>query len=142
MRGAGGEAAEVVCVVETPGGDSVALVEVSENLLLTPYHPLRSEHGEWVFPVHLKDARTFSADVLYSFVVRGSPAVQFGGVAVSALGHMMTEGAAGHPYFGTQRVLHDLAKSPGFSAGRVRLQQGWDLRDPDTGLVAGSTAFE
>jgi len=145
LQGLDGETAEVVCVVETPGATTTTaarLVQISEGLLLTPYHPVKMG-GAWVFPADVGKAVEAEADRLYCFVVRGSAAVAFGDdVAVAALGHGIAEGAAGHPYFGTSRVLDDLSEAPGFAEGRVFLEAGWDLRNPETGLVEGSSALE
>jgi hypothetical protein len=142
LKGLDGETAEVLCVVETPGGAAVKMVAMSDALLLTPHHPVRKGDDAWAFPADVGESIDLEADRLYSFVVHGSTAVSFGGIAVVALGHGIAEGVAAHPYFGTSRVLRDLEKAPGFANGRVSLASGWDLRHPETGLVEGSSALE
>ena len=141
VRGLDGETAEILCVVETPGGEAVKMVQMSDALLITPHHPVKKGDA-WAFPSAFEEPSDHVAERLYSFVVRGSTAVSFGGVAVVSLGHGITEGVAAHPYFGTSRVLRDLGKAPGFAKGRVCLPSGWDLRHAETGLVEGSSALE
>jgi len=43
------------------------------------------------------------------------------GVELILLGHNYEEGILKHEYFGTQRVLNDLKKLPGFNEGLVHL---------------------
>lgn len=132
----GGEA-EVVCVVRTRCvGGRAWLVELPGGTRLTPYHPVYVD-GAWRFPAHLGSAREFDCQAIYSFVLRGAPDLVVGGVPCVALGHGVQEGAAKHPYYGTSKVLEDIAKMHGFFAGVVELDACCAVRDPDTGLVVG-----
>mmetsp|Transcript_115948 Transcript_115948/g.322893 ORF Transcript_115948/g.322893 Transcript_115948/m.322893 type:complete len:660 (-) Transcript_115948:306-2285(-) len=132
-----GAEAEVVCLARTPvDGGRLQLVELPGGLRLTPYHPVLLD-GEWLFPADLAMPMELPCEAVYSFVLRGAPAMYVGGTPCVALGHGLEEGAAKHPYFAAQQAVEDLKKFPGFESGLVELSQGSAVRDPDTGLVCG-----
>jgi len=135
LRGREGEEAELVCLVRTAcEGGRARLVELEGGLRLTPYHPVLAG-GAWRFPAELAEAKELPCEAVYSFVVRGAPAVAVAGVACAALGHGLSEGALAHPYFAGERVLEDVAGYAGFKDGLVELPRGALLRDPETGLI-------
>jgi hypothetical protein len=133
--GSGGTA-EILCMVASSCRNGlVDLVELSPGLRLTPFHPVGAGAG-WSFPLSLGPVITSRCNTVYSFVVRGAPAIQVGGIAVVALGHGLTEGVAAHPYFGTRRVIHDLQQLEGYDCGYVSLNPAWVRRDPITHLIS------
>mmetsp|Transcript_145915 Transcript_145915/g.406454 ORF Transcript_145915/g.406454 Transcript_145915/m.406454 type:complete len:170 (-) Transcript_145915:212-721(-) len=139
VAGTRGTLATVACVVRTrcPNGRA-ELVELAECTRVTPHHPVLVD-GAWRLPASLERPRAVRpCDAVFSFVLEGAPALLVGGVPCIALGHGLEEGAAGHPYFGTQRVLQDLALLPSYSAGLVDLGEGAVVeRDQQTGLICG-----
>jgi len=65
-----------------------------------------------------------------------------GGIECATLGHGFTGKTVAHPYFGTQRVIDDLAAMRGWADGLVELEGADEQtvrRDPETGLVCGLT---
>jgi len=136
----GGVVAEVLCVVRSgcPNGLR-ALVELAGGARLTPFHPVCLE-GLWCFPMELAELLELPCEAVYSFVLRGAPSLLVGDVRCIALGHGLQEGAAKHPYFGSNQVLEDLALWPGYEEGLVVLPFGCEQRDPETGLVCGLPA--
>lgn len=136
-----GISAEVVCLVRTVCPDSHAnLVELpGSGLRLTPYHPVFID-GEWRFPADIAQPRVVACGAVFSLELRAAPAFLAAGVPCVTLGHGIEEGAALHSYFGTERVLEDIRKFPGYSGGLVDLQPGCVMRDPTTGLVCGLQA--
>jgi len=134
---ADGVVAEVLCVVRTWCPDACTmLVELPGGARLTPYHPVLVE-GKWQFPLDLAPMRVRSCEQVLSFVLRGAPALVVGGVPCITLAHGVEGGAATHPYFGSLRVLDDLAKFEGFKNGFVELPIGSAVRDPVSGQVCG-----
>jgi len=135
-----GSVAEVLCVARMlcPGQRAV-LVEVPGGTRLTPFHPLQVR-GEWLFPVELGEPRECFCEAVYSFVLRAAPSLVVGGLRCIALGHGIQDGAAKHAYFGSDRVLEDLAAMPGYQRGLVELAPGCVVRDPETGRVCGLRA--
>jgi len=139
VAGPCGAAATVVCVVQTKCHAGWAeLVEVADCAWVTPHHPVLVE-GAWRLPASLACPRLVRpCRAVFSFVLAGAPALLVGGVPCIALGHGLKEGAARHPYFGTQHVLEDLARLPGFGTGLVEMGEGTvAMRDSRTGLVCG-----
>lgn len=134
----GAALAKVVCLVRTrcPSGRAVLVRLPGNDVKLTPYHPVHVD-GTWRFPAELAPAEESNCDAVYGFVLEGAPSIVVGGVPCVALGHGLQEGAAAHPYFGTERVVCDLRTYPGFQTGLIDLHAGCQLRDRDTGLVCG-----
>jgi len=132
----GDAVAEVLCLVRTRcvNGQS-ALVELPGGLRITPYHPVLVD-GTWRFPIDLTAARERPCEAIYSIVLRGAPAVVIGDFPCIAWGHGIEDGAARHPYFGSQRAIDDISRLPGFDAGLVDLDLGRAIRDPITGMVS------
>jgi hypothetical protein len=62
---------------------------------------------------------------------------------INALVAGFTESAVvAHPYYGTQAVLDDLARLPGWGARRVSLSGVRVRRDPRTGVVVGMEPYD
>jgi hypothetical protein len=106
------------------------------SLLVTAWHPMRGDAGQWVFPCEVEGAETVagSCDAVYNFVLDRTHEVTVGGRDLVTLGHGLTGPVVAHPYFGTREVIEDLEMSSGFSKGLVRLDG--TVRDAD-GLVCG-----
>lgn len=118
-------------------GPSTELVRLSEELRITPWHPVRVE-GSWHFPCNLGAVAQEACDAVYSFVLQGGHSMLIGGWECVTLGHGLDEDVVRHPYLGTQRVIEDLRMLPGWGAGLVEFNDGCMVRDPDVGgLLAG-----
>jgi hypothetical protein len=127
--------ATVICVVRTETSRKVDMTRVGE-LLVTAWHPMRGDTGQWVFPCEVEGAETVagSCDAVYNFVLDRTHEVTVGGRDLVTLGHGLTGPVVAHPYFGTREVIEDLGMSSGFSKGLVRLVG--TVRGAD-GLVCG-----
>eukprot|EP00927_Polykrikos_kofoidii_P032331 TRINITY_DN2757_c1_g2_i2.p1 TRINITY_DN2757_c1_g2~~TRINITY_DN2757_c1_g2_i2.p1 ORF type:complete len:693 (+),score=114.57 TRINITY_DN2757_c1_g2_i2:49-2127(+) len=137
----GGAVAEVICVVASSCKDGIAhLVELPDvGPRLTPYHPFFAE-GLWRFPIDsVPTVKELPCTEVVSFIVRGAPALLVEGVPCVALGHGLQVGAAGHPFFASERAVEDLSRFPGFASGRIELAESNVVRDPETGMVCGFT---
>jgi hypothetical protein len=127
--------ATVVCVVRTEPSLKVDMTRVGE-LLVTAWHPVRGDAGQWVFPCEVEGSETVAGfcDAVYNFVLDRTHEVTVGGRDLVTLGHGLTGPVVAHPYFGTREVIEDLEMSSGFSKGLVRLVG--TVRGAD-GLVCG-----
>lgn len=142
VLGSDGAEAEVLCLVRTAcAGGRAQLVELAEDLRLTPYHPV-FVGDEWRFPADLAEVTERPCEAVYSFVLQGAPAMSVGGVLCAAVGHGIEAGAAAHPYFATQRAVEDIARLANFKDGLVEIQPGSVVRDPATGLICGIAAAQ
>ncbi|KAL2916721.1 hypothetical protein HK105_203838 [Polyrhizophydium stewartii] len=135
-------AAAVVCVVLSPSDAGRAhLVALDGGLRVTPFHPVRAASdgagaSEWVFPRDLGDVREAACDAVFNFVLDHTHTMVIGGRECITLGHGRTDNAVvAHDYFGTRRVVDDLAGMRGWARGLVVV--GGTMRDPSTGLVCG-----
>jgi len=141
QSGLGNATARVDCIVRSQCRRRQArFVHMGGGLKVTPYHPVLID-GEWRFPA---DVREIEEDEecreVYNFILSGAPAILIGSVPCVALGHGIQDGAARHEFFGSQRVLEDLARFPGFASGCIDLPPEATVRDPATGLVCAYRA--
>lgn len=129
----------VKCVVkfESATGNE-DLVKLGTGLYITSYHPVRSAHGEWVFPCSLAQATTVPCTAVYNFVLERGHELTISGVNCVTLAHGFTDNTViYHPFFGTSQVLNQLRKLKGWSTGRIVFPPNSLLKDADTGLTAG-----
>lgn len=109
--------------------------------------PGRSKLGNWL---HLKDAclsqedapnDTETYDVILEKGQRGRMISVFGNVFIPTLGHNHTDDVIRHPYFGTDAVIQDLEKVPGYDQGRaVICEEQYERSSDVTNIVCGIRA--
>jgi hypothetical protein len=134
----------VECVIKSHcATGSAEFVELSESLLITPWHPVRID-GKWRFPCKLAKPKRLPCDAVYNFVLSPSTAASecqhsmcIGGIECVTLGHHYQESTVRHPYFGSQLVVNDLKRMNGWQSGLVELAPGALERNPSTGLACG-----
>jgi hypothetical protein len=156
IRLANGELKEIVNlrrgdIVWTPSGNATvcALVICSsynraqpmtmlDGLVITPYHPVRREStAPWQFPCDIMGFADRLISTVYNLVLDSGHIVNADGWEALTLGHGFTEPVAKHAYFGTQRVIDDLAKQPGWEEGMPCYRNLAARRDPSTDMIIG-----
>jgi hypothetical protein len=118
------------CVVRTKLNNHVKMVQLSENLTITPWHPvvapsaMQGDPNAWQFPCYLTGEVTYVFhDAFYDFVVEGKDQwAAIDGYKVAMLGHGMAyNDVIRHPYYGTQEVIRVLESKEGWVDGLVDL---------------------
>lgn len=107
----GNKSASVVCVVKTVClNGTTDLVRVGHSgLQITPWHPVKeTAQDQWVFPASLGSVEILPCDAVYSFVLDSCHIMQIGEVNCVTLGHNFQGDIVGHPFFGTDAVIHSL----------------------------------
>jgi Mg-chelatase subunit ChlD len=130
------------------------------SLVITPWHPVRlpaygisalSPEGDSAHPVRRhatpSTAWQFPADIagysdrlistVYNLVLDSGHIVLADGWEALTLGHGFTEPVAAHDYFGTQRVVEDLMKQPGWEEGRPTFKNLKAVKDVGTDRIIG-----
>ena len=92
------------------------------GLKITPGHPIFYE-GAWIYPRDKFRRSMQPCSSIYNLVVDRSHIAIVNGVQAILLGHNYTEGILKHDYLGSQRVIEDLKKLPGFQDGLIKLTQ-------------------
>jgi len=114
------------------------MTQLSCGLVITPYHPVRRQGDiEWRFPSDISGYTDRIMPVVYNLVLDSGHIVNADGWEALTLGHGFAEPVAEHAYFGTERVIEDLAKQPGWAEGRPTFKNLKARKDPDTGLIIG-----
>ncbi|KAF7965728.1 hypothetical protein HWV62_42160 [Athelia sp. TMB] len=144
----GPRAVAVVVRTAIPAGET-PLCELSDGLVLTPWHPVMHE-SKWAFPVDVVAAKMMPCEAIYSLLM--APAaeadrhtVSIGGVWCTTLGHGLVDPSVAdvrvHRYLGCyQSLLRDLCRMDGFHEDGV-VECAGTLRDRD-GKICGFTAAQ
>jgi Mg-chelatase subunit ChlD len=125
----------ILCVVRTELPMRPKMVRLP-GLDITEWHPIRLLEGGWRFPCELGEAKETPINAYYNLVLESGHTVRIGNYEVCTLGHGFTDTyVIRHPYFGTQAVVDDLRRLPGWNDGLVQLTPGGIRRSPETGLI-------
>jgi hypothetical protein len=132
-----GKGAKVICVVQTiVEGNVVDMVMCPESgLVVTPWHPIRNEQNNWVFPAKLAEANKMRCEFLYNFVLDSAHVMLINGVECVTMGHSFNGPICAHSYFGSDLVLNDLKRMNGWEEGLVKITGV--SRDKETSEVNG-----
>jgi hypothetical protein len=106
------------------------------QLVVTPYHPIKY-NGVWRFPADVVGYSDKLIQILYNLVLDSGHVVRADGVEAVTLGHGFTEDIVHHPYFGTEDVISDLMRLPGWSCGRPSFTNLTTIRDPVSNEIVG-----
>lgn len=132
--------AMVKCVVKTKcEGGTASLVELADNVLVTPWHPVRKNLlDSWSFPSDLMSPKLRPCNQVYSFILENCVEdMMIGSYYAVTLGHGINDPVASHEFLGTSKVIDDISKKVGFERGLVTLDSNPAIRDPITGLIIG-----
>lgn len=134
-------------IVWTPSGTArvVALVTCNtknksqpmshiDTLMITPWHPIRWK-GEWKLPAEIAFYTERMLQTVYNLVLDKGHIVSVEGFDCVTLGHGFTEPVVAHEFFGSQRVIEDLKKVPGWAEGRPTFTNLVGVKDPVTNMI-------
>ncbi len=108
------------------------------GLVITPWHPVRSSNdAPWRFPADIAGYSDRLISTVYNLVLDSGHIVWADGFHALTLGHGFTEPVAAHDYFGTQRVVEDLMKQPGWEEGRPTFKNLKAIKDAATDRITG-----
>jgi hypothetical protein len=108
------------------------------SLVITPWHPVRRNSGApWMYPADIAGYHYRMMSTVYNLVLDKHHVVVADGYHALTLGHNINEPVAEHPYFGSEAVLADLKKQPGWTEGRPTYRNLVATRDSATGLING-----
>lgn len=89
--------------------------------------------GDWVYPSDIVQPQQMDCEFIYNLVVDQGHVAIVNQTPLILLGHNYTQGILKHPYLGTQKVIDDLEKMPGYKQGLVLLNDGCMLKSKKTG---------
>lgn len=130
--------ASVRCVIRIARSPQKSMVTFPGGLTITPGHPVRI-NGEWMRPrdVPAGVVTTNSCSCVYNFVLDHCHRLLVDGIECVTWGHGITGDVVGHPYFGSSRIIRDLARLPNWKQGLVSVDGFlWDGAAQVTGLWA------
>lgn len=126
---------KIVCILQTNIiSGKTDIVTFDNGLKITPWHPM-IYNGEWVYPSSIKESVVESCDAVYTIVVDGFHTCMINRSWCITLGHGYNMGILKHSYYGTNAVINDLKKLPGWDEGRVVIDNNSIVRDLVTGMV-------
>ena len=88
---------------------------------ITEWHPIKIT--QWIFPNQLVKSEKQYLDIVYNLVLEQDHIVYFGSFEACTLGHMIKDNdIIYHPYYGTNKVIKDLEKIPGYELGEITIK--------------------
>jgi len=140
-----GKLSTVICVLKTKitKGSPICRLIHDPLLGITPYHPIfyGDSENNWVFPI---ESDKFFEDIMledsyvYNYVLDSNHVVDLDdNIYAVTLNHGMTGNVIEHEYFGTDKIIKDLKKHPGWMNGYIRLDDYKFLRNSDNGRISG-----
>lgn len=128
--------AQIQCVVYTPLNYPDKYVRLDTGLVITPWHPIYTPRTGWQFPCTFGTRIVSNLSGVYNLVLDKIHIAILNDTQVCTLGHGFTDSPViAHEYFGTQRVIDDLMRTPGWKEGFVVLDPTNQIRDAHTGNV-------
>ena len=111
-----------------------------DTLCITPWHPILNpilKNGKWIFPADLVPLQDRLIDTVYNLVLDSGHIINVEGYQCVTLGHGFQEPVVKHEFFGTEAVINDLKKLPGWYIGLPVFKNLVTMRDEATGLIVG-----
>lgn len=104
---------------------------------VTEFHPVFFNDEQWVYPGECdKFRKEHVNDVyVYDFVLDQYHTVKLFNLYAVTLNHGFTEPVVQHDYFGTERVVNDLMKHPGWAKGYIQLDECKFVRGMDNKVI-------
>lgn len=141
-----GTSASVICVMRTrcENNETILIKDHDTGLEITPYHPIRTKEGTWIFPKDLESStvhKYLGEEFVYTYVLDNGHSLHVNGVECVTLGHSFIDEVVAHEYFGSQEVIEDLKNLDGWQDGLVTLNESDFVRDSKTQKVVGIMAF-
>eukprot|EP00928_Gymnodinium_smaydae_P005605 TRINITY_DN11904_c0_g1_i1.p1 TRINITY_DN11904_c0_g1~~TRINITY_DN11904_c0_g1_i1.p1 ORF type:complete len:1021 (-),score=117.12 TRINITY_DN11904_c0_g1_i1:307-2919(-) len=136
LRVANGGAARVQCVIEIARGKDRNMIDLPQGLRITPRHPVRIG-GVWQHPLHVPNASVSPCTEgrVFNLVLDRCHILLVDNVECVTWGHGLKDGILDHYFFGTDRVVEELAAFHGWEDGFVRIEGM--MRDEGSGSVVG-----
>lgn len=127
----------IQCVIQTVfNQQKTDLVVLEGGWIGTPWHPIKSSDGKWVYPCQLSNPDEAYCQAVYSFLTVKRNSVLVNGIESCTLAHgIMGDPVVSHPFFGTEEIVNNLSQHPGWNQGYVQISNMDIMRDPLTGLV-------
>ncbi len=128
---------KVEAVLYTPVQNTVDMVSFETGLKITPWHPMKlKSETEWVFPYDVGTKNQLYVEAYYNVVLESGHILDLNGYPVVTLGHGFTENEViKHPYFGTEAVVNDLKRHPGWKSGFIVMNPKNIVRNSESGLI-------
>ena len=127
----------IQCVVKTVfSHQKTELVVLESGWIGTPWHPIKTSDGNWVFPCQINKSSECYCDAVYSFLTLNRNNVIINDTESCTLAHgILGDPVVTHKFFGSEEIVKNLTQHPGWSQGYVQISDLDILRDPLTGLV-------
>ena len=118
--------ATLICVLKTQCQHGKAeLVQFDDGLIITPWHPIKmNSESSWAFPIHINASVIMPCPYVYSLILDKGHIVTINNVQCITLGHNYKDDIIRHRYFGSQKIINDLKKMPGWDEGLILLKSG------------------
>ncbi len=137
-----GETGTVICVLKTKINGPIRRFINNPTTGITNYHPvfMKKYNNQWMFPYDIHDFYEDYAinEYVYDYILDKHHIVELdGGIFATTLNHGQKGDVIGHDYFGTEKIVNDLKKHPGWDQGFIQLDDYTFTRDEITNHING-----
>ena len=116
--------AKVLCLMRFQNQNSRAkLCYMEGGLKITHKHPICIE-DKWVYPADICQPVMTTCDAVYNLVIDQNHIALINNIPCILLGHNYTTGILKDEYLGSDKVVQDLKKMPGWQQGMISFAPG------------------
>lgn len=130
------ETAKVIALVKINCSQGKKNISHIGKLRVTPWHPI-IYNNEWLNPNTIGITKTISCDAIYNVVLTNGHSINVNGFWAITFGHDYSIGILAHKYFGSQKIIQDLMKKPGWNDGCVIISDSQFIRNRITSEIQG-----
>jgi hypothetical protein len=127
----------VLCLVVSPVQDMINLRGTFEEIWVSKKHPMllgQSKTGWAHAESFVHNHSNVQTKQCYNLVLESGHIIDIGGFEAVTLGHGIKGGIVEHDYLGTNLIINDISKAPGFDQGFVEIK---GLKRNNDGFVCG-----
>ena len=111
---------KIRCILQSiPKFELIEMCQIN-NLLITPWHPIKY-NNEWVFPSSIIEPITVHCKSMFTLLLENDHIGIVNEIPVIMLAHNYKFGVLDHDYYGTDKIVKDMMKMPGWNHGHIIL---------------------
>lgn len=126
---------KVLCLIKTKITNGITnIIKFPEGLKITENHPVLF-NNKWVHPQKLYKPHLIECKYVYNLVLDSGHVVFINNIKCCTLGHNIQGNIIEHNYYGSNAIINDLKKCPGWNNGLINLTDTQFIRNKNTNWV-------
>ena len=126
---------KVLCLIKTKITNGITnIIKFPEGLKITENHPVLF-NNKWVHPQKLYKPHLIECKYVYNLVLDSGHVVFINNIKCCTLGHNIQGNIIEYNYYGSNAIINDLKKCPGWNNGLINLTDTQFIRNKNTNWV-------